>query len=128
VVRSRNHALALRFLRHTQVDAGGSDYNGASYEWFLQMDGSGDFTRDNLKSGKREVVGDPNERWDNVSIKCGPITLEWSQGYLDQDRLSVRRTECDVDPFDVVAFAVSDWSKPSEIQVDNKYLLWSVGD
>jgi hypothetical protein len=128
VVKSRNYALALRFLQHTQVGAGGSDYNGATYEWFLQADGSGDFTRANLKSGKGEVVGAPNERWDTVPINCGQITLEWSQGYLDQDRLAVRRAECDVDPFDVIAFAVSDWSKPSEIQLDNKYLLWSVGD
>jgi hypothetical protein len=128
LVKTRKLALAVRFLEHSQVGLGGSDYNGATYEWFLQGDGSGDFSRENVASGKGEVVGNPDERWDQVVITCGPMALTWAQCYSDSDYLSVRRTECKVDRFDVVAIAASDWSKRSELKVDDKYVIWSVVD
>ena len=128
LVKTRNLALAVRFLEHTQIGLGGSDYNSASYEWFLQSDGSGDFSRKNVASGKGEVVGNPHERWDEVAIVCGPLKLKWAQCYSDADYVSIQRADCKIDPFDVVAIAASDWTKRSEIQVDNKYLIWSVNN
>jgi hypothetical protein len=128
LVKTRKLALAVRFLEHTQVGLGGSDYNGATYEWFMQGDGSGDFSRENVTSGKGEVVGNPDERWDQVVMTCGPVALTWAQCYSDSDYLSVRRKDCKMDRFDVVAIAASDWSKRSELKVDDKYLIWSVVD
>jgi hypothetical protein len=80
----------------------------ATYEWFLQADGSGDFTRDNLASGKGEVRGDQKQRWDEVVIACGPVALQWSQCYTDSDYVGVHRTDCKIDRFDVIAIAASD--------------------
>jgi hypothetical protein len=128
LVKSRKLALAVRFLEHTPVGHSGSDYNGATYEWFLQADGSGDFTRDNLASGKGEVRGDQKQRWDEVVIACGPVALQWSQCYTDSDYVGVHRTDCKIDRFDVIAIAASDWSERSKIQLDNKYLNWSIAD
>jgi hypothetical protein len=128
LVKTRNLALAVRFLEHTRIGRGGSDYGGASYEWFLQADGSGDFNRDNLASGKSEALVDPAHPWDQVVIACGPLTLKWTQCYTDSDYVSVQRADCKIDPFDVVAIAASDWGQRSEVQIDNKYLIWSVND
>jgi hypothetical protein len=33
-----------------------------------------------------------------------------------------------IDRFDVIAIAASDWSERSKIQLDNKYLNWSIAD
>jgi len=75
LVKTRNLALAVRFLEHTRIGRGGSDYGGATYEWFLQADGSGDFNRDNVASGKGEALADPAKPWDQIAIVCGPLTL-----------------------------------------------------
>jgi hypothetical protein len=128
LVKTRNLTLAVRFLEHTRIGRGGSDYGGATYEWFLQADGSGDFNRNNVTSGQGEALADPAHPWDQVVIVCGPLTLKWTQCYTDCDYVSVQRADCKIDPFDVVAIAASDWSQRSEAQIDNKYLIWSVLD
>ncbi len=57
VVKTRTLALAVRFVEHTHIGRGGSDYGGATYEWVLQSDGSGDFSRGNVVSGKGSLGG-----------------------------------------------------------------------
>jgi hypothetical protein len=85
-------------------------------------------TRDNVASGKAEVRGDPKQRWDKVVIVFGPLALQWSQCYTDSDYVGVHRADCKIDRFDVIAIAASDWRERSKIQLDNKYLIWSIAD
>ena len=127
VVRARTLALAVRFVEHTHIGRGGSDYGGATYEWILQTDGSGDFSRGNVVGGKGRVLGAPNYRPEEMAMVCGPLTLEWGPCYTDRDYLSVRRAECKIDQSDVIGIADSDWIHLSNVDIDNKYLLWSYG-
>ncbi len=128
LVKTRTLALAIRFVNHTRIGRGGSDYGGATYEWFLQTDGSGDLRRDNVVEGYGETRGSPAYRPEDMEIPCGPLAVRWSPCYSDLDYVGVVRAKCKVGRADVIGAAVSDWTRREDININDKSLWWSRGE
>jgi hypothetical protein len=132
LVRNGHDACALRFTDiHRGGDArprtwwqegGESEY--AEYDWYYQGDGSGDFTKANVKSGhgklyEKSAVGIGRLRFSrgiNV-IQCGPLRLRWSYPshlYMTSDKGDDLGVE----------LAASKWRDLSDVNVRDPRLRW----
>lgn len=74
LIKNGSQCLALRITEHANSHA-------ARYEWFLQTDGSMDFSKDNVQKRSGEVSDFKNETYQFASIRAGSFPpLEWSSG------------------------------------------------
>lgn len=102
----KDECLGIRILEHTRLQNIKVDgqtvrqYLGAKFEWFLQTDGSFDFTRKNVKAGSQELVEDLISAHGSYGlIEVGNFKLKWSLSdwiYFpdeDQEEIKMVRTE-----------------------------------
>ena len=83
VVRQGKACVALMITEHTRPEPSlprwrGPAYKGARYTYYIQADGSGDFSRPNVKSGAGEVFEEAN-RPESSYIQVGGLKLRWTQ-------------------------------------------------
>lgn len=119
VITSEKVAIALRFVRHTGKGDGGS-----VYEWAMQEDGSADFTRTNVKTGRGEVYENsrgtlPGDHRGQAEIRCGPLVVRWSPASEDANHLYFPSR-----PPDAISMAATEWADLRAIDLDSPRLTW----
>jgi hypothetical protein len=92
LVRHGTEVCALRFTKYHREPShepqstlsSGEDSFFAEYEWFYQGDGSADFSKENVRSGRGKVSQGPLRGIGRLSVqqgdnrvRCGPLTLGW---------------------------------------------------
>jgi hypothetical protein len=115
--------VALRLTEHTrpQITATGvlAQWNGARYEWFLQSDGSMDFSKNNVAHGSGEVFEKGNGTEDNLFIQAGSLRFEWSLSdwiYFPYDSDTQ------------VSMAPTEWVRLEDVDAAAKFLHWMADD
>jgi hypothetical protein len=122
LIRRGSEYLALRFIEHTRpqiVNRGGSkfrDYKGARYEWYLQSDGSMNFSKPNVRKGIKEITEtEAGPRGSYGVIDVGSFLLRWSLSdwiyFPDGDGSSV-------------AMALTEWVRIEEVNPQDELLRW----
>ena len=92
LIRNGKDCCAVRFTEfHRGHDAkpstifnSGDETLYAEYDWYFQGDGSGDFTKSNVKSGHEKLkrgpmvgIGRFSFQIGTTAISCGPFSLSW---------------------------------------------------
>lgn len=84
LIKSGPQCLALRLTEHVELlEARGVRGYSSKYEWFLQPDGSMDFSKPNVEKGKIEMSErkSGNSPSGSPTLKAGSFPLlEWSSG------------------------------------------------
>ncbi len=119
LIKQGSQCLALRIVEHTQPQITISDkgkfrdYKGAKYEWYLQPDGSMDFSKDNVLKGNNELA--ETENYAFGKIEAGSFKLRWSLSdwiYFPEDEKS--ETE----------MALTEWVRVEDINPRDEILRW----
>ena len=114
--------LALRFTEHTKpqiVNQGGSkyrEYKGAKYEWYLQSDGSMDFSKANVRKGSKEITEtEVGPTGTHGVIDIGSFSVRWSLSdwvyFPDGDRSSIE-------------MSVTEWVRIEDVKPQDELLRW----
>ena len=92
LIRKGSATCAVRFTSfHAGHDArpptvfnSGEEHLYAEYDWYYQGDGSGDFTKPDIRKGHNKLARNPTIgigrmafQTGNTSVSCGPIELNW---------------------------------------------------
>lgn len=93
LAKKGNHMCAIRFTKfqrgHDTSEAtvfhSRDETLYANYQWFCQVDGSGDLKKRNITTGSGKLIRKPLKgvgrlafQTGNETIKCGPFRLFWS--------------------------------------------------
>lgn len=135
LIRNGKDACAVRFTGfHRGHDAkpptifnSGEESLYAEYDWFYQGDGSGDFSKPNLKSGHSKLAEKPLLGIGRFSMRftgstvvvCGPLKLAWIYPIQVGFHLSNSKKD-DVGN----ELAPTRWKEISEVDSDNPHLNW----
>ena len=97
----------------------------ADYDWYLQNDGSGEFTKQNVKQGQGKVAYGPlvgfghwAKQTTNQRISCGTIKLYWT--YPDTVRFLSGSKVIN----EGIELAPTPWSNISEVSGSNPDIKW----
>jgi hypothetical protein len=140
LIRKGKDACGIRFTGyHRDYDrkqetffSTGEENMYGEYEWYYQGDGSYDFTRGNVASGKGKLHRGPAYRLGHMLtlwrtppwwwIECGPFKLEWSYPCGLTIRSYVEATKPKLD--EEVELAPTKWTKLEEVDFANPKLKW----
>ncbi len=120
LVRNGNNACAIRF---TSFSRSGHSAFYAEYDWYYQGDGSGDFTKANVKNGHGSLK-DYDHRllimFASKLITCGSFRLFWAYpshvGFKESNSQKVPDVGNEIAP--------TKWSDLSEVNIHNPLIQW----
>ncbi|HAA03600.1 MAG TPA: hypothetical protein DCE18_09540 [Syntrophobacteraceae bacterium] len=133
LIRNGSNACAIRFAEfHRGYNAqtptffnSGDETHHAEYRWYWQMDGSGNFTNSNTRSGNNKLIQKPllgigrfAFQTGRIHVRCGPFTLLWqypvSLSFDAKGGCSDHGTE----------MAPTRWKEVTEIDIHDAQLSW----
>jgi len=137
LMRKDDVTCALRFIslhnKQTNFDhpPSVSTYSFfANYEWIAQEDGSGDFSKANIESGKGEASKKPNvwrfERG-TQSVKCGSLKAQWwypNFVYLINRNYKIPDDPIKSDQSNGIEIALTGWKNIEDVDAHDTRLVW----
>jgi hypothetical protein len=134
LVRGGTDLCAIRFAEwHRGRNAGsfwifwsGDEDTFAEYEWFYQADGTGDFSKSNVQSGRGKAIfrgltgtGHDAAQYSSPYVDCGSFRLPW----VYPNRVHFTRTDWTGEKHPV-ELAPTGWRELSEIDLASAKLRW----
>jgi hypothetical protein len=119
LMRNGNYACAIRF---TNFSRSGESVFYAEYDWYFQNDGSGDFSKANVKNGHGSLKDYDNRflmLFASKLVVCGSFRLFW--GYPVQLGFTPSNTR---KPDLGNEMAPSKWTDISEVNIHDARLKW----
>ena len=103
----------------------GEEHLFADYDWYFQNDGSGDFTKENVKQGLGKVaygplvgIGRLAFQTTNQTVSCGSIKLNWTYPDIVKFYYGSKRENTKVE------LAPNSWCSLSEVNVNDSGIKW----
>ena len=133
LIRNANDICAVRFTEfHRGHDAkpptvfnSGAESLYAEYDWYCQVDGSGDFKKENITRGHGKLVERPLRgigrlafQAGKVKVKCGPFKLFW---FYPTSISFSSSPSCDDSH---VELAPTKWKEIEEVVASDSKLKW----
>lgn len=135
LMRKKNDLCAIRFTEfHRGNDARpqtsfhtDEETLYAEYDWFYQGDGSGDFTKNNIKSGHSQLTRKATIGYGHllhiqsgkVMVKCGPLKATWgypNRIWLVEDGGAYRGNEIELSP--------TKWESVLDVTASDPKVIW----
>ena len=122
--------LALRITEHVNSPRPTDGYT-AKYEWFVQNDGSMDFSKANVQKGRGEIFDYKNGVYQAAYIKAGSFPpLEWSSSDWIYFRLGATPVGGDLPGSaeerraKTLRMVSTEWVRIGDVKAQDKSLFW----
>lgn len=106
LAKDGTRCLAIQIIEHGDTGVAGKIGHTSTYRWFLQTDGSMDFSKANVQQGQDEL-SELDEKNGSHLIRQGPFSLQWSLSDWIYFPTGTPKFQ----------LAVTDWVSPEEIKV-----------